>query len=455
MSGLRLPMGRVVALLMFVSLLSAAGAVRASDEAAASAAAPTLQSAAKDSTRRQRARLVVTRPVEVSPDGAPTRARATLRATVKPVRAGRPVALQVKRKQGWRHVVTRDQHRGGRVWFNVRAVGKKGRVLRYRVKALPYRGLRVVRSRSVRSTRTSATTTTPTTTTTPPAGPLSNAPAQPAAIVYDSTAGAAAYARPGGLVVAGRDNYEDQVFKDVSAAGGTTLVYLDAIIDNSYGRYHQLLINNSVCGPATTRWPGNYRANDYGYLNDFRVGSVLQQKLPCVLHTMVRENPHMAGWFADDLGSRSWFPQINWSTFPDKQAYRDGAIALTRTFRSVADQHGLVFLVNGTWSANDGGGYPAANTHGNALADGGFVEHHDGQIGFFGPYACSDQWAAQSPVTRGTAFNYAVTSSPAGTREYVDSGCYAYVHQQSDYNTVPAPWGPFRATNLPSRVATP
>jgi hypothetical protein len=76
-------------------------------------------------------------------------------------------------------------------------------------------------------------------------------------------------------VVAGRENLGGQAFKDVSAAGGTVLIYLDAFIDNPHGRYHDLLNNASECGPAASRWPGNYKANSWGYLNDFRVGSVL------------------------------------------------------------------------------------------------------------------------------------------------------------------------------------
>lgn len=275
---------------------------------------------------------------------------------------------------------------------------------------------------------------------------------------YGAPSGATAYAHPGGLVVAGRDNYQDQAFKDVSNGGGSVLIYMDAVIDNAYGRYHDMLINQSACGPATTRWPGSPKANTYGYLNDFRVGSVLQQKLSCVLETMVVENPHMAGWFADDLGSRSWFPGFSWDSFgaANQQAYRDGAIALTKTFREVADRHGLVFIVNGTWSggslASNGGGYPDASKSGNALADGGFVEHHDGEIGYFGPYGCSAQWAAQSPITQGKAINYAVTNTSAGRTEYINSDCYAYVNQQQAYDSV-APWGTFHPTGLPSRVA--
>lgn len=282
---------------------------------------------------------------------------------------------------------------------------------------------------------------------------IQNLPAQAAGVVYGDSAEAAPYANPGGLVVAGRDNYQDQAFKDVSAAGGTVLLYLDAVIDNPYGRYHDLLINASECGPATSRWPGNYQANSWGYLNDFKVGSVLQGKLECVLEKMVAENPHMGGWFADDLGSRAWFPDIDWDSFPDQAAYRAGAIALTQTFRKVADRHQLIFLVNGTWSggalASAGGGYPNAAKSGNALADGGVVEHHDGEIAYFGPYGCSQQWALESPVTQGKAINYAITSTYAGTMEYVNSSCYSYVNHQTDYGISPR-WGTSHWTGLPT-----
>lgn len=282
-------------------------------------------------------------------------------------------------------------------------------------------------------------------------GTITNLPAQAGAVFYGPPSGAVAYAHPGGLVVDGRDNYRNPTFSKVSAAGGTVLMYIDAVIDNPTGRYHRMLDKTSVCGPATSRWPGDYRANTYGFLNDFRVGSVLQSKFRCVLEKMVAENPHMGGWFADDLGSRSWFPGFDWDSFPDQEAYRAGAIALTQTLRSVADEHGLVFIVNGTWSANDGGGYPDVTKSGNALADGGFAEHHDGEIDFFGPYGCSPQWASLSPVTKGKAINFAVTNTEAGRIEYVESGCYAYVNRQTDYDGV-APWGEFHATGLPSRV---
>lgn len=161
----------------------------------------------------------------------------------------------------------------------------------------------------------------------------------------------------------------------------------------------------------------------------------------------------MAGWFADDVGSRSWFPDFDWATFPDQAAYRAGAIELTKTLRKVANRHGLIFLVNGTWGggslAEAGGGYPNLTKSGNALADGGVAEHHDDEIGYFGPYGCSKQWAEQSPVTNGKAFNYAITSTALGTVEYLRSSCYAFVNYQTDYG-ISRRSGVSHPTGLPS-----
>jgi hypothetical protein len=335
----------------------------------------------------------------------------------------------------------------------VREERSTGRVVRRLVGTLALVSAAVLIPVAVVAATATSTPSDPASPPAPTAATLTNLPAQAAGIFYGPSSGATAYAHPGGLVVTGRDNYQDQAFKDVSAGGGSVLISLGPVAGDSYGRYQEMLINASACGPAIARWPGDHQVMSGSYLNDFRVGSVLQDKFRCVLEAMVAENPHMAGWFADGVGSRSWFPGLDWADFPDKAAYRDGAIALTQTLRSVADEHGLIFIVNGTWSANDGGGYPIVQKSGNALADGGFVEHHDGQIRFFGPYGCSSQWAAQSPVTQGKPFNFAVTDTAAGRLEFAGSACYAYVNQQADSGEMP-PWGTSHPTGLPSRVAS-
>jgi hypothetical protein len=281
--------------------------------------------------------------------------------------------------------------------------------------------------------------------------------ADPADSTLTSTV--AAYNYPGALVVSSRGAYDAQCFKDASAAGCTVLLYIDALVLNATGRYHSLLYNSSAYGAAVSQW-GTYSANSTGVVADFRVGGILQSKLEAVLELAVAENPHIGGFFADDLGSRSWFPNMDWTTVPaqDQTDYRRGAIGLANTFRTVADRHGLMVMVNGTWTggtlAANGGGYPAIGTHGCSLADGGFVEHHDTEIAFWTPYVTSSQWASASNCTRGTAFHMAVMSTSAGVTEFTAPQIFAYVALQTsaNYDYPPTPAGLFHQTGLPSKV---
>jgi hypothetical protein len=173
---------------------------------------------------------------------------------------------------------------------------------------------------------------------------------------------------------------------------------------------------------------------------------------------MVAENPHMGGFFADDLGSRSWFPNFSWDSFgtANQQAYRNGAIALAQTFHEVAAEHGLVVMVNGTWTAgslaSSGGGYPDMNSNGLSLADGGYIEWHTtSELSFWIAYA-RGQWATSAgSAARGKPFMY-VQARDAATRDaYRDAGVFAYLSAQVDYVSATV-WGPFHPTGLPSQV---
>jgi len=290
------------------------------------------------------------------------------------------------------------------------------------------------------------------------ASTITNLPGQPAITAYGSSSAVNPFAHNGALIIAGRNNYADQPMKNASAAGATVLIYLDVVIDNPNGRYHGLLVNSSVCGPATARWPGSPKANSSGYLQDFRVGSVAQSKLKCVLETMVAENPHMGGFFADDLGSRSWFGGFSWDSWgtTNQQAYRSGAIALAQTFHDVAAEHGLMLMVNGTWTAgslaSSGGGYPNASSHGLSLADGGYIEHHSSsEIDFWTAYSKGQWGTAPGSVSNGKPFMYVQASDDATRNAYSNAGVTAFLSAQSSYDTAPV-WTSFHPTGLPSRV---
>ena len=195
-----------------------------------------------------------------------------------------------------------------------------------------------------------------------------NRPTNPGLLMYADgeppASVVANWSRPGALVVVGRSNYDEPWVHTMADGGATVMIYLDPIIDNDTGRYHDKLINASEFGPAVPKWPGKPAASEWGSLNDFRVGSVLQDKLPGVIDLIVSENPQISGIFLDDVGSRSWFPGINWDSWSnaDKEAYRNGAIAITQTARAVADEHDLFLMVNGTWGATGLAGQGTADT---------------------------------------------------------------------------------------------
>ena len=297
-----------------------------------------------------------------------------------------------------------------------------------------------------------------------PTPELTPLPAQPCTFSYSSTppVGVLDYAHPGGLVIAGREGYAHARYQSVAAAGGTVLIYLDPIISNATGFYHDKLINASEFGAAVPHWPGDPQANQYGYINDIRVGGTLQSKLEGVLELMVSQNPHMAGWFIDDCGSRTWFPDHDWASWStvDQQAYRNGAIAICQTVRTVADRHGLIFIVNGTWGAGTlaaaGGGYPSLGTHGCSLADGGCAEHHTtAELPYWQAYGhpVNSQWANDSAYTNGTSFNVAIAANTTDRDSYAASGSFSHVCVQNDYGIIPTPWTSFHANGLPSGVA--
>lgn len=293
-----------------------------------------------------------------------------------------------------------------------------------------------------------------------------NRPPQPGALAYNYPLGTtSAYAVPGALVIAGPATYADQAFKDISTGGGSVLVYLDAFIKQSgvleleTDRYGRLLKNASEFGPAVPLWPGMPQASSSGWLTDFRpyAGNVLQDKLPKVLELMVKENPHIAGWFFDDVGTRSFYPNIDWNTVSaqDKQDYRNGAIKICQTARALADKYKLIFIVNGTWSANDGGGYPDSTQHGCSLADGGFIENHTLDA-LWTAYASSAQWATESSITRGKSLMFSLNlSDSTAMNAYVTNNLVAYASAQADHNTVATPWGTFHYTGLPKQVTYP
>lgn len=303
---------------------------------------------------------------------------------------------------------------------------------------------------------------------------ITNRPAQPMRYHCGHTDDLASWAQPGALVMAGyldRGDLGPAVpgtypgtnpgYIAAAEAGATVLGYIDPMIDASYGIYHELLINASdslgrSVGPAAALWPGPLSANEYGNLIDFRVGSVIQDKFGPVLEQMLADCPWLGGFWLDDVGARSYYPNFDWAadmTATERQDYRDGAIALCQTARQVCDDNPIggqarMFLVNGTWQGGTlldyGGGYPDPDITGMSLAEGGEIENH-ARDSFWTAYAQGPQWATESS-TNGVPIMVSSHSTAAERDDFTGAGLVAF-SESDDGETI---WGAFHETGLPN-----
>ena len=144
----RLSACATLALLVTTSLLAAPGAVAADDVGTPEA------SVSVRATGTQRVRLealpqIVQQGGQVAGSDA---ARSALTATIRPVRAGRRVQLQVRRGLAWLPVSTARQNGKGRAQFAA-ATTADGQPLTYRVRAMATSGLRGLTSAPVSTAR--------------------------------------------------------------------------------------------------------------------------------------------------------------------------------------------------------------------------------------------------------------------------------------------------------------
>jgi beta-glucanase (GH16 family) len=146
MSARRVLTGSVIALLMPASLLMATQVGSAGDD---TTDATDTSSNARTTTERakQRASLVAMPQIAQQGKGVANAdaAKAALTATIKPVKIGRPVKLQVRKGSAWKTVSKRKQDAKGRAEFTA-AAASGGEGLSYRVMALPFKGLPTIKS---------------------------------------------------------------------------------------------------------------------------------------------------------------------------------------------------------------------------------------------------------------------------------------------------------------------
>ena len=232
--------------------------------------------------------------------------KVVLTGKFRPIRLDRPVRLQVLNR-AWRTVSTETQDARGRVRFVARAMAD-GDALTYRLGSPRRHGLAAVRSETVNAAPWLTSIPDEDLSGTASGQLLSNRPAQSASLAYDDVAGALSYAHPGGLVVAGRDNFGDPAFEQVSAAGGTVLVYLNPVIDNAHGRYHRMLLASSMCGPRLLGGRATTEPTSGATSTTSDLGRHCSTSSSACWRRWSPRTPTWRGGSPTTSGSRSWFP---------------------------------------------------------------------------------------------------------------------------------------------------
>ena len=149
MSARRLLTGAALALLLPASLLVGPRSSSASDDVDAPAASVSVRVRATQRVRLEALPQIVQHGGQVA---APDAARSAVTATIRPVRVGRRVELQVRQDLTWHRVATARQNRKGRAQFAA-AASAGGDPLSYRVKVRATSGLRTLTSHPVSTAR--------------------------------------------------------------------------------------------------------------------------------------------------------------------------------------------------------------------------------------------------------------------------------------------------------------
>jgi hypothetical protein len=208
------------------------------------------------------------------------------------------------------------------------------------------------------------------------AGTASAAP-NPMGVAFANTTNVSLYAKPTGLLVTGRCNFNDAAFANARKKGAEVLRYLNAVERP----------NSPVCSADTQFYMGSLskvplwpypkygtRVNyPTGKMTDMRPGSKWILHVVSYVEKMMREGK-VDGVFLDTVGARPWNKNTNygsWST-AEKNAWTDGAIDLVRRLDAKRRAINPYFLIinNNVWDRGD-----ARGLAGEKYVDGVMLEH--------------------------------------------------------------------------------
>jgi hypothetical protein len=202
--------------------------------------------------------------------------------------------------------------------------------------------------------------------------------ANPLGFAYSSTANVSKYARPTGVVVAGRCNRYQPAFAEVRRKGGEVLAYLNfANVPNHRGcAMDQQFYMGAYGRVPLWPWPSYGQREIFANtkMADVRKGGRWANHAVAYIEKLMRER-RVDGVFLDTLGARPW-GLSEWHTWSlaEKNAWTDGVVDFVRRVdaKRRAINPNFIIVNNNLWSRSDG------NTRGliaRKYVDGITVEH--------------------------------------------------------------------------------
>jgi len=200
--------------------------------------------------------------------------------------------------------------------------------------------------------------------------------ANPLGIAYSQTTNSTLYAKPTGMVIAGRCNRYSSAFQTVRTKGGEVLAYLNATArpDHNVCALDTGFYMNNI--GAVPLWPYPSYGQRFAWSGtnfaDIRAGSKWILWVVSYVEKLMREGK-VDGVFLDGVGARPW-GQSQWSTWPqwEKDKWTDGNIDLVRRLdaKRRAINPNFIIVNNNVWDRGDSRGYAAEK-----YVDGIVLEH--------------------------------------------------------------------------------
>lgn len=201
----------------------------------------------------------------------------------------------------------------------------------------------------------------------------------PLGIAFRTSGNVELYAKPTGMVIAGRCNFVDPKFQAVRRGGGEVLRYLDVMERPDPGRTACAEDLRFYKGDPNRveLWPyGGGRRNWAGTkITDMRAGSSWTDHALAYIEQMMRDD-QVDGVFLDVIGAQLWSSLANWNSWPksERDEWTRGNVDFVRRLDAIRDRVDPEFIIvtNNLWHRDDGS---LLGREGEKYVNGIMIEH--------------------------------------------------------------------------------